>query len=62
MKNRALHGYLLEAQKDALTKYALKMTMVIVDYYIDDGYDAPGSDIPSARDLCACSTMLSRIK
>jgi DNA invertase Pin-like site-specific DNA recombinase len=39
-EEQALHGYSLEAQKDALTKYAFENDMVIVDYYIDDGYTA----------------------
>jgi site-specific DNA recombinase len=39
-EEQALHGYSLEAQKDALTKYALENDMIIVDYYIDDGYTA----------------------
>lgn len=36
-EEQALHGYSLEAQKEALTKYAKEHHLCIVDYYIDEG-------------------------
>lgn len=39
-EEQALHGYSLDAQKQALTKYAKEHDMYIIDYYVDDGYSA----------------------
>lgn len=39
-EEQALHGYSLEAQKEALTKYAKEHHLCIVDYYIDEGKSA----------------------
>lgn len=39
-EEQALHGYSLEAQKQALTEYAQKNDLHIVDYYIDEGKTA----------------------
>ena len=39
-EEQAMHGYSLEAQKEALTKYAKKHNLFIVDYYIDEGKSA----------------------
>lgn len=35
-----MHGYSLEAQREALTKYAKEHNMFIVDYYVDEGKSA----------------------
>ncbi len=37
---QVLHGYSLEAQQEALTKYAQENNLHIVDYYIDEGKTA----------------------
>lgn len=37
---QAKHGYSLQAQKEALTKYALEHNMLIVGHYVDDGHTA----------------------
>ena len=39
-EEQARHGYSLDAQKDALAKYALENNMIIVDYYTDEGHTA----------------------
>ncbi len=39
-EEQAMHGYSLEAQKEALTKYAKDHNLFIVDYYIDEGKSA----------------------
>ncbi len=39
-EEQALHGYSLEAQKEALTGYAKNHCFTIVDYYIDEGVSA----------------------
>jgi DNA invertase Pin-like site-specific DNA recombinase len=39
-EEQVLHGYSLEAQKEALTDYAAKHNLVILDYYIDEGFSA----------------------
>ncbi|WP_434132691.1 recombinase family protein [Sporomusa sphaeroides] len=39
-EEQVLHGYSIEAQKQALTEYALKNHLHIVDYYIDEGQTA----------------------
>jgi DNA invertase Pin-like site-specific DNA recombinase len=39
-EEQAQHGYSLEAQREALTVYANKNNLAIVDYYVDDGYSA----------------------
>ncbi len=39
-EEQALHGYSLEAQKEALTEYANVHNMNIIDYYIDEGFSA----------------------
>ena len=35
-----MHGYSVEAQKQALTEYARKNNLHIVDYYVDEGQTA----------------------
>lgn len=39
-EEQVLHGYSLEAQKEALTGYAKSHCFTIVDYYIDEGVSA----------------------
>lgn len=39
-EEQALHGYSIEAQKQALTEYVQKNNMHIVDYYTDEGQSA----------------------
>ena len=39
-EEQALHGYSLDAQREALDKYAKENDLYIVDRYIDDGYTA----------------------
>ncbi len=39
-EEQAMHGYSLEAQRDALTKYAKEHDLFIVDYYMDEGKSA----------------------
>ena len=39
-EEQALHGYSLEAQKEALTGYVKSHCLTIVDYYIDEGVSA----------------------
>ncbi|TCL35616.1 DNA invertase Pin-like site-specific DNA recombinase [Anaerospora hongkongensis] len=39
-EEQVLHGYSIEAQKQALTEYAQKNNLHIVDYYMDEGYTA----------------------
>jgi len=39
-EEQAMHGYSLDAQRDALTKYAKEHDMFIVDYYTDEGKSA----------------------
>lgn len=39
-EEQALHGYSLEAQKEALTGYAKSHGLSIIDYYIDEGVSA----------------------
>lgn len=39
-EEQAIHGYSLEAQQEALTKYAKQHNLFIVDYYIDQGKSA----------------------
>jgi len=39
-EEQAMHGYSLEAQREALTKYAKEHDLFIVDYYMDDGASA----------------------
>ncbi len=34
-EEQAMHGYSLEAQREALTKYAKERDLFIVDYYMD---------------------------
>ncbi len=35
-EEQAMHGYSLEAQRDALTKYAKEHDLFIADYYMDE--------------------------
>lgn len=37
---QAMHGYSLEAQREALTKYAKEHSLFIFDYYVDEGKSA----------------------
>lgn len=39
-EEQAMHGYSLEAQREALTKYAKEHDLFIMDYYVDDGASA----------------------
>lgn len=41
-EEQVMHGYSLEAQKEALTRYAKENNLFIVDYYIDEGKSARG--------------------
>lgn len=41
-EEQALHGYSLEAQREALTRYARENNLLIVDYYVDGGKSARG--------------------
>lgn len=37
---QAMHGYSIDAQREALTKFANENNYYIVDYYVDEGYSA----------------------
>jgi site-specific DNA recombinase len=39
-EEQVLHGYSLDAQKEALTDYAINHNLDIIDYYIDEGFSA----------------------
>lgn len=39
-EEQVLHGYSIEAQRQALTEYAQKNNLHIVDYYVDEGQSA----------------------
>lgn len=39
-EEQAMHGYSLEAQREALTKYAKEHNLFIFDYYVDEGKSA----------------------
>jgi len=39
-EEQVMHGYSLEAQREALTKYAKEHDLFIVDYYVDEGKSA----------------------
>ena len=39
-EEQVLHGYSLDAQREALTKYAQEHSYYIVDYYVDEGLSA----------------------
>ena len=39
-EEQAMHGYSLEAQREALTRYAKEHDLFIVDYYVDEGKSA----------------------
>jgi len=39
-EEQVLHGYSIEAQRQALTEYVQKNDMHIVDYYVDEGQSA----------------------
>jgi len=39
-EEQALHGYSMEAQREALTRYAKENNLLIVDYYVDEGKSA----------------------
>lgn len=39
-EEQVLHGYSIEAQKQALTEYAQKNNLHIIDYYVDEGQTA----------------------
>ena len=41
-EEQAMHGYSLEAQREALTRYAKEHDLLIVDYYVDEGKSARG--------------------
>lgn len=41
-EEQALHGYSLEAQREALTRYARENDLLIADYYVDEGKSARG--------------------
>lgn len=50
-EEQALHGDSIQTQKDALTEYAKKNKMKIIDYYIDSGFTATSLKRPDLNRL-----------
>ncbi len=50
-EEQALHGDSIQTQKDALTEYAKKNNLKIIDYYIDNGFTATSLKRPDLNRL-----------